>query len=143
MKEFNLIETSFLLKKTSLFKEVDLDMLVSIADKAHQDIYQAGEKVFSQGDKAYRLYIIAKGSVGIFHPSETQICTLIDTDFFGDESLFNEDTRAYDAVCFSETLFITISKPLLMNIISESPQVAIALLETFAQNHPCRLKKKF
>lgn len=142
MKELTLIETAFLLKKTDLFQELDLDMLVSIADKAHQDIYYKNEKVFTTEQNAYRFYIIAKGSVDIYYPSQIPVVSLKENDCFGEESLFNDELRAYDAICSSETLFITLSKPLLMNVISEAPQVALALLEKFSKNHPCRFIKE-
>lgn len=141
MKELSLIETAFLLKKTDLFQELDLDMLISIADKAHQDIYDPKEEVFITGQKAYRFYIIAKGSVEIFYPSQILITSLKEHDCFGEESLLNDDPRCYDAVCTTNTLFITLSKPLLLNVISEAPQIAITLLEKFSKNYPCRFIK--
>ena len=63
-------------------------------------------------------------------------------DYFGDESLFNEQARGYIAICKSDALFLTLSRSHLLSIISECPSVAVSLLQSYASLLPCRHKKQ-
>ena len=134
MKELSLIEKAFFLKNTTLFNDLDLDLLIAIADKMHQDIYEKDEKVFEINQIANRMYFIVKGSIRILDENLKIIKLLQSNDFFGDESLFNEKPRTYNVNCFEDTLFLSISKTNLFNIISGCPSVAISLLNTYSHN---------
>ncbi|MFA6118843.1 MAG: cyclic nucleotide-binding domain-containing protein [Parachlamydiales bacterium] len=134
MKELSLIEKAFFLKNTTLFNDLDLDLLIAIADKMHQDIYEKDEKVFEVNQIANRMYFIVKGSIRILDENLKIIKLLQSNDFFGDESLFNEKPRTYNVSCFEDTLFLSINKTNLLNIISECPSVAISLLNTYSHN---------
>jgi CRP/FNR family transcriptional regulator, cyclic AMP receptor protein len=133
MKKLSLIEKAFFLKKTSIFKDLDLDMLLSVADKLNQDVYDANEDVFKKGQKGNKIYFIADGDVDIIE-NELILKKLKKTDFFGDETLFNEMPRSYHALCKSNCLILTLSKSSLMTIISECPHVAIILLKKYSKN---------
>jgi len=141
MKQYSLIEKAFFLKKNVLFSALDLDLLVAIADKMNQDIYDKNETVFAINQRAGRMFLIAKGSVVLLSRDNQPIADLNEQDFFGDESLFNSEPRSYQALCSENSLFLTITKPNIMSIISECPSVAIALLQHYAKTSSCRLKK--
>jgi CRP/FNR family transcriptional regulator, cyclic AMP receptor protein len=134
MKQLSLIEKAFFIKKIRLFQDLDLDLLVAIADKMHQDIYDANEKVFEIDQRANRMYFIIKGKVVITSNTNTQLEELSETNYFGDESLFNEKPRLYNATCSTDALFMTLTRTNLMTIISECPSVAIMLLQNYSKN---------
>ena len=138
MKKLSLIEKAFFLKQTLLFNDLDLDLLIAIAEKMHQDLYDKNEKVFDLHQIANRMYIIAKGSVDIIDESLHTLKSLTANDFFGDESLFNEKPRGYKAICTKDSLLISLTKTNLYNIISECPSVALALLSCHAKYKNCR-----
>ncbi len=138
MKELSLIEKAFFLKKIMLFEELDLDLLVAIADKMSQDVFDEKDKVFEINGKASRMYFIAQGEVQLLDENSLPFQTLGPTEFFGDESLFASAQRDYQAVCSQNTLFLTLSKTNLLTIISECPSIAIALLSHYAQKTSCR-----
>lgn len=133
MKPFSLIEKAFFIKKTELFKDLDIDLLVAIADKMHQDIYDAKEKVFDYNQRASKMYFIGKGSVELFDRKKNLLCTLKKKAFFGDEALFHEKERECLALCKEPSLILTITKTHLLSIISECPTVAISFLEKYAK----------
>jgi CRP/FNR family transcriptional regulator, cyclic AMP receptor protein len=133
MKKLSLIEKAFFLKHTILFNDLDLDLLIAIGDKMHQDIYEKDEKVFELNQIANKMYFIAKGSVNIIDEDNKIIKNLSKNDFFGDESIFNEKPRGYSVFCFEESLLISLNKPNFQTIISECPSVAIALLNSYAK----------
>lgn len=139
MKELTLIEKAFYLKKNTLFKELDLDLLLIIADKMVQDVYDKKEKVFDEKQTANRMYFIYQGKVQIYRSNES---ILLETNsFFAEESLFNDKPRYYSATCVEDTVFLTLSKTNMMTLISECPSIAISLLEIYTTLFPFRYKK--
>jgi len=134
----SLIEKAFFLKKSRLFNELDLEILLAIAEKLHEDDYDAGEKVFTSGQVANRIYLIVEGTVQILDEQMKPLTELNAGDYFGDESIFNEQARGYAAVCKTDTLFLTLSRSHLLSTISECPSVAVALLQSYSQQLPCR-----
>ena len=137
----SLIEKAFFLKKVRIFSDLDLELLLAIAEKLHEDDYDAGEKVFSAGQVANRIYLIEKGSVQICDEKMKPQWDLGSGDYFGDESLFNEQPRGYAAICKTDALFFTLSRSHLLSIISECPTVAVSLLQAYSHQLPCRHKK--
>jgi signal-transduction protein with cAMP-binding, CBS, and nucleotidyltransferase domain len=135
-----LIEKAFFLKKIDPFAELDLETLLAIADKLHEDEYDPKEQIFSPGKVANRLYLIVKGAVQIQNQNLQNLIQLYHYDFFGEESLFNQHPRSYFATCITESLFFTLSKSHLRSIISECPSVSIALLQRYTTQHPCRFE---
>lgn len=134
----SLIEKAFFLKKMRLFNELDLEILLAVAEKLHEDHYDANEKVFIPGQVANRIYFIWSGSVQIIDPKMKPVCELSTNDYFGDESLFNEQPRSYTALCKTDTIFLTLSRSHLLSIISECPSVAVLLLQSYSTQLPCR-----
>src|SRR5262245_31045848 len=133
----SLIEKAFFLKKTRLFGELDLEILLAIAEKLHEDDYEKEEKIFTPGQVANRIYLIAEGTVQIIDEQKKVRSELTVGDYFGDESLFNDAPRTYAAICKTETLFYTLSRSQLLSIISECPSVAVTLLQSYSQLLPC------
>lgn len=138
MKPPSLIEKAFFLKKVRLFSELEFELLLSIAEKVHEDDYDANEKVFTVGQAANRIYLIERGVVELFDDRGRTLIELEAGDFFADESLFNENPRAYGAICKTNAILYTLSRSHLLSIISECPTVAIALLQIYAGAIPCR-----
>lgn len=136
----SLIEKAFFLKKVRLFSDLELELLLAIAEKLHEDEYDAGEKVFIPGQVANRIYFIAEGTVQICDERMKPFCEIGRGDYFGDESLFNEQTRNYAVLAKTDALFLTLSRSHLLSIISECPSVAVALLQVYSQQLPCRHK---
>lgn len=133
MKKLSLIEKAFFLKQTILFNVLDLDLLIAIADKMHQDLYEKNEKIFEINQIANKMYFIAMGAVNILDENKNIIKTLNENDFFGTESLFNEKPRGYTVICSKDSLLMSINKTNFCTIVSECPSIAISLLNSYAQ----------
>lgn len=132
MKTWTLIDKAFALKKSSLFSELDLDLLLAIGDKMNTSEFDEAEIIFPIYQEAHRMYFIAEGSVIIQDESNAFLTQLRSGEFFGDESLFNDKPRAYNAIAGKNVTLLTLSKTHLMTIIEECPSVAIRLLYAFA-----------
>jgi CRP-like cAMP-binding protein len=141
MKPLSLIEKAFFLKKVRLFAELDFELLLSVAEKLHDDDYDAQEKVFSSGQVANRIYFIASGIILLHDERMRPIAELGAAEFFGDESLFNDSPRAYGATCKTDAMLLTLSRSHLLSILSECPTVALSLLQSYATASPSRHTK--
>lgn len=140
MTPLTIIEKAFFLKKTELFQELDIDLLLAIADKAELRYCVKNEAIFSINQDAHRLYVILQGSVLITNDEEQNLAVLHPGDFFGDESLFNQEPRGYNVKADGNdvTIVLTISRTHLIEIILECPQVAIAIIRAYARVTPFR-----
>lgn len=134
----SLIEKAFFLKTVRIFSDLELELLLAIAEKLHEDDYDSAEKIFQPGQVANRIYFIEKGTVQICDHLLKPICELNKGEFFGDESLFNELPRSYAAIAKTDALFLTLSRSHLLSIISECPSIAVSLLQTYSHEIPCR-----
>lgn len=132
MRQLTLIDKAFLLKKTTLFGSLDLDLLLSISDKMDLIRFREKDKIFQFDQHGHRMYLIVEGSVRIQGREEKELGTLIQGEFFGDESMFNDKPRAYEAVCRTTVSLLALSRSHLLSIIVECPTVAVALLEAYA-----------
>lgn len=131
MKRLTLIDKAFLLKRTILFGALDLDLLLAIADKLGIVSFDPGDFIFVAHEEANRMYFIIKGQVDIRAADSQPICSLRTGEFFGEESLFNEKPRAYEAFSPTETHLLTLSRTNLFSIISECPIVALGFLQVY------------
>lgn len=130
MKPLTLIDKAFLLKRTILFGSLDLDLLLAIADKLPVVKFDPNDFIFVANEEANRMYFIIKGQVEI-RASNQLIETLRAGDFFGEESLFNDKPRAYEAFAPIEIYVMTLSRTNLYAIISECPSVAVGFLRVY------------
>ncbi len=142
MKKITLIDKAFLLKRSVLFQDLDLDLLLTIADKLNVLPYQKGDEVFPVGQPANRMYLIARGSVELKDGEGVNIAVLATADFFGDESLFSGQPRGYSATCDQDSVLLSLSRSHLQNILSECPSVAIGFLEVYTKAVACCGKEK-
>ncbi len=141
MKPLTLIDKAYLLKRTELFKSLDLDELLPIADKLSQAHFDENKTIFTKNDQALRMYFIAKGTVELQDQGGTVLTTLHAIDFFGDEAIFSLEPRAYTAHSRTETVLLSISRTNLLTIISECPSVAVGLLHVYGLAMPIRPRK--
>jgi CRP/FNR family transcriptional regulator, cyclic AMP receptor protein len=134
MRSLNLIDKAFLLKKTSLFGALDLDLLLSIADKMESMHFRPTDAIFQFDQDAHRMYLIVSGQVFIADKIGTHLAELASGDFFGDEAMFNEKRRSYIAFCKTKVELLSLSRSHLLSIIHECPSVALALLEAYTSH---------
>lgn len=141
MTKLTLIDKAFFLKRTLLFSALDLDLLLAIADKLQAVILERDQPIFGVGEEAYRMYFIAKGTVKILDSQQKPLAILNAGDFFGDESVFSEKPRGYEAVSQTECTLLALSRTNLMTIISECPSVAVGFLTAYSSMTTFRLRR--
>jgi len=133
MSRLSLIEKALFLKKCELFQELDLDIILAIAEKTEFREFHDREVVFQEGQEAHRLFIVVSGAISADGMTIIEPC-----DYFGEEALFSQSTRHYSATAYRSTGLLAISRSHLDEILLECPQVALAMIRAFAEVTPFR-----
>lgn len=128
----SMVEKAFLLKKTDLFSGTDLDLLLAVAENLAILSCEKGSSVFKNGQKARRLYFLIEGCVEVANERNHTLAVLHPVDYFGDEALFSDTTRAYSVHCMKDSLMLTLSRSNLFHLIEECPWVALTFLRHYS-----------
>lgn len=137
MQDLLLIDKAFFLKKTPLFKDLDLDLLLTIADKLNYHLVEKDKNIFQPGEEGSRLYFVLDGEVEVVSESDEVLTTLTSSALFGQESLFSSLPRAYLTRTVKQTELLSLSRSSLYTIISECPSVAVAFLQIAHKKQGC------
>lgn len=137
MNHFDLIDKAFFLKKTPIFNALDLDLLLTIADKLHLHTLEENSTIFVPGESGNRLYFVLSGCVEIFSSTSVPLATVAPYGFFGQESLFNNLPRSYTTITRDRTELLSLTRTNLYSIISECPSVAVAFLSELHRKVDC------
>jgi CRP/FNR family cyclic AMP-dependent transcriptional regulator len=141
MRNLQLIDKAFFLKKNSLFSSLDLDLLLTIADKTESLFFHSTDTIFRQGQEAHRMYLITAGHVSVEDTNGVPFAELSVGDFFGDEAMFTIKKREYAVRCKTKVELLALSRSHLLSIIYECPSVAISLLEAYTSHLTFRTRQ--
>lgn len=122
------------LKDSFLFRDLNHKEIEFLTQLVHVRHFEAGEKIFKQGDPGVGMYLILNGTVDIImhdpasdYKSTTKeeifITRLEKGDFFGELSLIEEPSfRSASAVSLTRASLIGFFKPDLLQVIQRNPQ---------------------
>lgn len=121
------------LKESFLFKDLSRKEIHFLSQLVHVRHFEAGEKIFKQGDPGVGMYLILNGTIDIImhDPSleyktneqqEVFITRLEKGDFFGELSLIEEPSfRSASSVALTKSCLIGFFKPDLLQVIQRNP----------------------
>lgn len=88
------------------------------------------------GQPGEEMYIILKGSVGIFITSAigtlTQVATIKDGSFFGEMAIFDNLPRSASCVALEDTITVAVTKQNLQGFLATCPEIAMQMLENMS-----------
>ena len=121
-----------LLARTSLFKGLDEAHLARLAEGAVLRSYKKGSVIFHEGDPGDSLYVVVSGSLKIFLTSregaELLLTRLSVGETFGELALIDGGGRSASVEALEETELLRLSRPTLLEILRDEPQVTEPLL---------------
>jgi CRP-like cAMP-binding protein len=98
--------------------------------------YNAGEIIYKKGDVQTDFYIINKGKIQLKNDGNDQILvTLGKGDFFGEESLNNEQTAIYTIEVIEDADMIKIPYISLTEMLKQMPDIALKVLKKLSEKH--------
>ncbi len=98
--------------------------------------YAAGDVIYKKGDIQSDFFIINKGKVQLKDDGSGQILiTLTKGDFFGEESLNNEQNAIYTAEVIEDSFLIKIPYVSLADMLKQTPDIALKILKKLSEKH--------
>lgn len=125
----------YCLRKVPFLSSLETSQLQEVSKDITKRKYKKGEKIFAEGEKARKLYMLCTGKVKIFRytPDGKELILYILSpnyfSFIGAFNLLKETTFDFNAVALEDTVLCTLDKNEFENIIMKYPKVTIKILE--------------
>jgi CRP-like cAMP-binding protein len=107
-------EVTDLLKKVAIFKDLDGEELIQVAEVCKREKFVSGEFIFREGETGNRLYLIVDGDVRISRDvpgsGEEALAVLKPGAIFGEMAVFDRTERSTHAISNGGTTVLTISR---------------------------------
>lgn len=125
-----------ILRQTPFFAGLADQEVEQIGRAARERGYQAGDVIYSAGEAATRLYIVAMGQVKLTRPTPTGQNVLLDVltqgDYFGSLSTLGDREYSDTAEAQTDCCVLVVTAGEFQDILRRYPPVALATLEIVA-----------
>ena len=108
-KALTLFERIEQLKQISLFHETNENKLVDIYLSMKKEIFKKGEKIFEEGEKGNKLYLVKRGKIKVFKQSKF-IREIKEGNCFGEVALLINEPRSATVIADTDTSLLTLTK---------------------------------
>ncbi|HFE52369.1 MAG TPA: cyclic nucleotide-binding domain-containing protein [Bacteroidetes bacterium] len=134
-----------ILRKIPVFADLKPRELKEFERVLHRREFEKGEVIFREGEPGVGMYIIYKGSVGIFKntPSggEELLAELKPGEFFGEMALLDESPRSATAKALEDSIILGLFQPDLFDLIERKPKLGTKILLNLAHIIGERLRR--
>lgn len=104
--------------------------------KDSQLVFDAGERIFAQGDLGTEMFIIQEGEVNIVKhiAGEEHILSRLEKgDFFGEMALLEAMPRTADAIAITEVRVVAINGSRFDEMLRRNPEVAVRIIRKYSK----------
>ncbi len=125
-----------LLKSVSLFKNLSLDELMLIDESLEQTQVLNGATIFTEGELAAHLYIIAEGRVQLVKDIDgikRSLRQLGKGDYFGEVALFDDAPLWDGAIAQTECTLLKLEKNRFLSLITQRPHMILEICRFLSQ----------
>jgi CRP-like cAMP-binding protein len=132
------------LRRIHLFQELPEEELEAIAATLQEENRASGDRIFSRGDEADRLFIIHRGAVSISgpgHGGDQELAVLADGDYFGEDALLSAGMHTTDALASEEVALLSIPRTDLLEHARRLPRLKRALAVSMSSRRLMRRKQ--
>jgi CRP-like cAMP-binding protein len=132
----SLIERVLFLKETQLFMEVDISVLMHVAENLESRKVLAGHAVLKNGDKSGGLYLISSGQVEVTQQrggKTVVIANLGPRDSVGELSALNDTPATADCTAITPLEVYFLSSPVLASLMHQHPRLSIGIIRMLSQ----------
>ena len=125
-----------ILSESSLFSGLSVDEIKELENIAHLKQYQRNEVIFSEGQQAKGLYLIARGKVKIYKLStegrEHILRAFNIGDIFAEAAVFSGTTYPAFAETLTDSEVIFILRQDLLELIKDNPNLGLKMMGTLS-----------
>jgi CRP-like cAMP-binding protein len=126
-----------LLDSTELFTAMPADVLDGLRDQAVLRAFPKGQAVFSAGDPAHHLYVVAEGRVAIASRAadgrETLVAVMEPGGLFGELGLFDGEPRSADARALTDVEVLAVDYTAVRAAFEARPELLWLIVRLLAQ----------
>lgn len=120
------------LRSLDLFAELTTRHLAELARLVREEAYDAGDAIVREEEFGDQMYVIVAGEVAIRREERT-LATLGPSEFFGEMSLFDGETRSATAAAVTAVRVMRLDRHDLLHVMEEHPGIAIAVCQTLSR----------
>lgn len=129
------------LQQIYLFKDLDADTLAVVARSATGQVFDAGEDICREGQRADALYLIRSGSVHVKkNDSDADVVMLGSGSHFGELGLVDDSPRSATVTAAEHCEILKIDADRLREALAANPAVAAAFYRVVARSIARRLR---
>ncbi len=130
------VEKIIYLKEVPFFQGMTVDQLRILANVCEEEIFDAGTRIYNEGDPGGVLYVIVSGRVGIelekHKGSFARLATLESHGYFGEADLFDENIRTTSAIAIRDTLTLRLRREPLTQFARQNPEFSLDLINVLS-----------
>ena len=134
-----------ILKKVKFFDTLADAELEEVVSLSGEESFKEGEKIFAEGDKGDKLYVILSGAIRISKAipgiGEEALCVLRPGDYFGEMALIEDSPRSADAIVHEDSSLMSVSKGDLEKLMEKNIAVGNKILWKFVETLSHRLRE--
>ncbi|MBX7231421.1 MAG: cyclic nucleotide-binding domain-containing protein [Bdellovibrionales bacterium] len=125
-----------LLQNIYLFKKMTNEEVETIASLSEIQLFNFGEEIFAQQDRAFALYVIKYGSVRIYQKSSfgdlIEVANLGTGSHFGEMGLLDNEPRSAFATSLEKSEIVVIPYETLRKVLENRPEIAVKFYRELA-----------
>lgn len=127
------IEAIALLKKTSVFKGLDIESLYELLRIGEMIVYGKEEEIVSKGHINDKLYVVIEGEAGVYENLHYHHVAVVECgEVFGIEDVFSKGQRTTTVKTFDESLLFSIAGDDLLTLIKTNDELAFSIVNVLA-----------
>lgn len=138
------LEGTDLIQKTFLFRLLNFDETLAMANLFKRESREAGEVIIEEGSLGQALYLVQEGRVKVFKGeshSREEIADLGPGELFGEMSLIENELTSASVVAAQPTTLLTIKRPDFENLLDRDKNIALKIYRTFCNTLSERLRR--
>jgi CRP-like cAMP-binding protein len=132
----NPFESIILLKKSSIFSDVNTEDLTVVANVLEEEAFFEGDRIFEINDRGDHMYIILEGKVGISITTNNKqpefIAELGPGECFGEMGMLDDQPRSASAHALVDSKILSLEKAKLHGLIIRYPELAFGILRSLS-----------
>jgi CRP-like cAMP-binding protein len=133
------------LSKAKVFEGLPRSYVVRIADLGGEEEHVGGERIFAEGEKGDKFYLILDGAIRISRMvpgmGEEALAILRPGDYFGEMALIDESTRSAHAMVHEKCRLFVLRKEDLEDLLFVDRNLAYDLLWKWVRTLSARLRE--
>ena len=128
----SLYERIRFLRSVPVFRELESDDVLQLAQRVEQEELPAGATVFEKGDPGADLFLVVRGQVAIRDGART-LASMGSSDFFGELALLDHQARSADAQVVEDAVLLRLRAADFEELMERRPRAMREIVRVLAR----------